>query len=59
MKKFTMLVTQTIFILSALYLIASVGAVMLDWLLVDYVRVIAFTIVNLYITGRVIYREML
>lgn len=59
MKKFTMLVTQTIFILSALYLIASVGAVMLDWLLADYVRVIAFTIVNLYITGRVIYREML
>lgn len=59
MKKFAMLVTQTIFILSALYLIASVGAVMLDWLLADYTRLCAFMIVNLYITGRIIYREML
>jgi len=59
MKKFAMLVTQTIFILSALYLIASVGAVMLDWLLADYGRLVAFMIVNLYITGRIIYREML
>lgn len=59
MKKFAMLVTQTIFILSALYLIASVGAVMLDWLLADYARLVAFMIVNLYITGRIIYREML
>ena len=59
MKKFAMLVTQTIFILSALYLIASVGAVMLDWLLADYSRLVAFMIVSLYITGRVIYREML
>ena len=59
MKKLLMLLTQTAFLLSALYLVASVGAVMLDWLLADYVRVIAFTIVNLYITGRIIYREML
>lgn len=59
MKKLLMLLTQTTFLLSALYLVASVGAVMLDWLLADYVRVIAFTIVNLYITGRIIYREML
>lgn len=59
MKKFLMLLTQTTFLLSALYLVASVGAVMLDWLLADYSRLVAFMIVQLYIVGRIIYREML
>lgn len=59
MKKFTMLVLQSTFLLSVLYLVASVGAVMLEWLMADYTRSIAFLIVIGYISGRVIYKEML
>lgn len=57
--KFLKLLWQTSFLMSALYLVASVGAIMLDWLLVDYTRAVAFIIVMLFISGRIIYKEML
>ena len=59
MKKFLLMVTQSMVILSIFYLIASVGAVLLDWLLADYTRLIAFMIVMLYTTGKFMYKEML
>lgn len=59
MKKFLMLLTQTAFLLSSFYLIACAGAIFLNWLLEDYSRLIAFMIVNFYIVGRFMYREML
>ncbi len=59
MKKFMLMLVQTVFILSSFYLIASAGAIFLDWLLADYARLIAFMIVTLYVTGRFMYKEML
>ena len=57
--KFLKLMWQTAFLMSALYLVASVGAILLDWLLADYTRAIAFIIVMLFISGRILYKEML
>lgn len=57
--KFLKLLWQTAFLMSALYLVASVGAVMLEWLLADYSRAVAMIIVMLFISGRIIYKEML
>lgn len=57
--KFLKLLWQTAFLMSGLYLVASVGAVMLDWLLADYTKAVAFIIVMLFISGRFMYKEML
>lgn len=57
--KFLKLLWQTAFLMSALYLVASVGAIMLEWLLADYSRAVAMIIVMLFISGRIIYKEML
>ena len=57
--KFLKLLWQTAFLMSAMYLIASVGAIMLEWLLADYSRAVAMIIVMLFISGRIIYKEML
>jgi hypothetical protein len=59
MMKFLKLLWQTAFLISALYLIASVGAIMIDWLLADYSRAVAMIIVALFISGRILYKEVL
>lgn len=57
--KFLKLLWQTAFLMSAMYLVMSVGAIMFEWLLADYTRAVAMIIVMLFISGRIIYKEML
>ena len=59
MMKFLKLLWQTAFLMSALYLVACVGAIMWEWLLADYSRAVAMIIVMLFISGRILYKEML